>query len=174
MRRTGAAQLYAQWRVLLGSTGLADALNLERLVRSRKAAPCGAANNQVANPLVIQLSHRAAMATDQELASVRIVGIRATDKRIKRIQSMDEIGLYQEIERPVYGGRRGITAIVFECRQNLVGAYRFMAVPNELQDATTLGGQAKSAFAADPLSSLYSSLDTSSVIVFVRGKPAGR
>ena len=71
------------------------------------------ADNQVADPLIVQFGHRTAATADQELAVVRAVGIRATDEGIERVQTVDQIGLYQKVQCSIHGGWSGIAAILF-------------------------------------------------------------
>ena len=60
---------------------------------------------------------------------------------------MHEIGIDQEIERTIDGGRRGFFTVPFQAVENIVSTDRFMTVPDQAQDLLTQRGKSQATFA---------------------------
>jgi len=82
---------------------------------------------------------------------------------------VDKVGLNKELKRPVNGRWRGTSAILFEAIKNIVGADRFVAVPDQLKNPFPLSGEPQTTITADQLRVLQSLLNTAIVVM-----PGGR
>jgi hypothetical protein len=69
-----------------------------------KAQPLSQALGRSSNPLVLSLYNGTALAADEELDGVGMVGMLTRHERPGRLQPMDNPVLKQKVEAPVYAG----------------------------------------------------------------------
>ena len=101
-------------------------------------------DNGVADAFLFKLDGGVALAADQELALMRMLRVVATDKGVKRGDTVHQAIFQQEIQRTVNGRRRGAAAVLLaEDAKNVVRAQRLMALPHQLQHPATQGGEAQ-------------------------------
>src|SRR5690606_20989692 len=92
---------------------------------------------------VFQLDGGVAAAADQELPLVWMFRMAAADEGVERSDAMDQAVLQQEIQRPVHRGRRSAAAILLaQYGQDVIGAQRLVALPDQLQHALAQCGEA--------------------------------
>jgi hypothetical protein len=85
-----------------------------------------------------------ALAADQELALVRVLGVAAADEGVERGDAVHQAVFQQEVQRAVHGRRRRAAAVLLaEHGEDVVGAQRLVALPHQLQHAAAQGGQAQ-------------------------------
>ena len=76
-------------------------------------------------------------------------GLMAAGEHVQRRQPVNQALIEQEIQRPVYGGRRTGSAIIAQHVKDGVGAERCRAVPDDLQHPPPQIGQARAALLAN-------------------------
>ena len=89
-----------------------------------------------------------AAATHDELSDMRLGGFATADEGVERIDAMHETGIDQEVERTVDGRRSRLVSLFGEFRQDLVGAYRFVRSPHDLEHPSAYRSQVESALLA--------------------------
>src|SRR5690606_32310381 len=117
--------------------GRAQAPQLDGQPVDREPRGGGALRQDGADLRAIDLRHRAAAGADQELAHMRLVGSRAADEGVERLDPVNEAVVAQEIERAIDGGRRGGAAVAAELLKDVVGADGRVAAPDELQNSSS-------------------------------------
>jgi len=127
----------------------ADAFNFERLAQGCEAESGCSLPNHFVDVAIIEFRDRPAFPANQKLTRMWIARIGTTDKRIERIQAVDEVCLDQEIQRPVDCRRRDLPTSAIEAVQDIVGTDRLVAGPDQLQYPPALLCEAKSSLAAD-------------------------
>jgi len=133
----------------LARTIAADAVNFKRLVKGCEAKVRCSLPNHCVDFTVVQFRHRPAIPANQELSGMWAARVRAPNERIEGIQAMDQVGLDQEIERPVNCRWCYLPASAIQAVKNIVSTDRFVAVPDQFQDPPALFRKAKSPLAAD-------------------------
>ena len=96
---------------------------------------------------------------------MRIARVLAADKGVQRIQPMHQVRIDQEFQRPVDGWRCDPLAIVAEGGEDIVGAHRLVAVPDQFQYAPASLRQPEALVAAHLVRSIQGAPDTFSMIV---------
>jgi hypothetical protein len=138
-----------------------------------ESLPGSAPLNQSTNFMIVEFRYGPAGSTDQKLARVRNIRIRATDKCVKRIKPVNQVGFDQEIKCPINGRWRSFVPVLIQAIQNVVRANRLMAVPNQFENSFSLRRESQAALPANSLGIPYRLLDTAVVVVFVIGRFAG-
>ena len=89
----------------------------------------------------------------------------ATDEGVSAGETMHKPVFHQEIQRTVYGHRRGASALFFQTVENVVRAGRMMPFPDDLQDGTAQRREPETAVRAEPFGTAEGLLDAVLVIV---------
>jgi hypothetical protein len=152
------------------ATTLTKTLYFDHLPYRRESQGCRLLSNQSVYVGIIELCNRPALTANQKLACVRTARITTSYKGIQGIETMHQIRLDQKLKGPVYSWRCGSTPFPIEAVKNLVGTCRFMAIPDQLENATAQSCQAQTAGTADQFSALERHFDTIIVVVVCRGE----
>ncbi len=107
-----------------------------------------------------------ALPANEELPLVHMPGMAAADKGVERGDAVHQAVFQEEIQRPVDGGRRG-TAAVFLAQhaEDVVGAQRPVALPDQLQHTLAQGSQAQPLLQAELLGLLKRVADTMAMVM---------
>ena len=122
----------------------------------------------------MQLGDLAATPAQEEGGVVRLVGHGAADEGVQAVDAMDEAVAHQKIQGAVDGRRSDAVALGAEGGQNVVGADRPMADPDDFEDAAADGGQAGMGIGADALGAGQGIRDAVTVVVADGGLGHGR
>ena len=98
---------------------------------------------------------------------MHVSGIGTTDEGIQRIEPVHEAGLDQEIQCPVHCRRRRLAVGLAQAAEDVVGADRPVAVPDDLEYASPERGEAQAAIAAQPFCRAQRCVDAVVVIVLL-------
>ena len=101
----------------------------------------GAAPQGFADGLIVDLSGTATAVTDHEMPAMGLVGRDATDKCVERLDAVDKTVHEEKLERPIDRRRRRASPFAVQFLENVIGAPRLMAAPNQLQHTTPERGQ---------------------------------
>lgn len=91
----------------------------------------------------IEFQDGAAGPADEEHPGMRSAMGPAADKGVDGVETMDETGLEEEIERAIDGRRSGPEAAIPQGIDQIIGLDRLMILPDEFQHLTPDGGQAQ-------------------------------
>ena len=86
---------------------------------------------------------------------------------IQALNAVDKSMLHEKIQRSVNGRRRSQFVFGLDLIQKVIGAHRFVATPNEFQDALAERGQSASLFQANLLRHRSRSSHTSPMIMLI-------
>ncbi len=136
----------------------------------RETDRAGAPHDRTRDGGIVELCHRAAIRTDKELAAMPARRIAAPDEGVQRLDPVDQLMIAQEIQRPVDGGGRYPVAFATQPVENVVGADRTMAGPDQLQHPAAQRRQTQTFRAAFALRRVERIRDAGDVIVFPRRK----
>ncbi|CAI8945571.1 hypothetical protein EMIT0P253_50049 [Pseudomonas sp. IT-P253] len=130
----------------------------------------GAIDDGAADRLLFELNGGVAFAADQELALMGVFRVIAADKSVQRGDTVHEAVFQQEIQRAVYGWRRGAaTVLLAEDRQYVVSTQRLVALPHQFQHSPAQGRQAQALTCAQGIGLGQSAMDAMRVVVGTAG-----
>ncbi len=118
------------------------------------------------NRRIIDLGGVTAILTDQELTNVIMAGMLAPDIGLEGFDLMHQTMGLQKLQRPIHRRRRDRAFIRRQGRENIIGADRHMAFPDDLQHPAALTGQTRAAHPANCLRARHGTDDAMGVIVF--------
>ena len=104
---------------------------------------------------------------------MRIIGIRAANKRVERVEPVDQVSLDEEFQRSINRRGRGVVPITPESVQDVVGAYRLMTVPHQFKYPPPLSGESQPLLPANMLGST-NCLRHATVVVVLPGRETPR
>ena len=116
---------------------LAKAHDFDRRVSDFESQTGGLFLYQCRNLRVVQFSYLLTALADQELPGVIFAYPVTAHKCVQRFDFMHETVLHQKFQRPVNGGRRGISLSVAQFLQDIVCAGWRMAAPHDLEYAAS-------------------------------------
>lgn len=93
--------------------------------------------------------------------------IRTANECVQGVKAVHKIRFNQKIQRAINCRWRSVPAFLAQAVENLIRAYRLVAVPDQLEDSFSLGSKSQTAFAADSLRILDRLLDTIFVVVLI-------
>lgn len=144
---------------------IAQPLDLEHLAHGRKATGGGFACDQLFDLGVAELGHGATTGTNQELPGMPLARIRAADKGVQRVESVNKTRFDQEIECPIHGRRSRRGGFPAECLQNVIGADRLVTVPDKFEDTLSDRRKPQTAMTAKLFCRCQGGLHTIAMIV---------
>lgn len=115
---------------------------------------------------IIQFRDRPAFPANQKLSGVWAARVRAANECVEGIQAMDQVGLDQEIQRPIDCRWRHFAASTIQAIKDIVRTNRLVTVPDQLQYPPALFREAKPALTADLYGRRYGLCHAVLVIVF--------
>ena len=118
-----------------GLAARTQAPKLDGLAFDGKAGSLGAFFHCLLNPRIVEFRCDAARSANQKLAGMDRLGTGAADEGTLRLDAVNETLLQEEVERPVNRRRRRRPAAAAKASQNLIGADRLMASPDEFENA---------------------------------------
>src|SRR5690606_4248830 len=107
---------------------------------------------------------------DQKLPLMPMLRTGAADKGVQRGNTVHQTLLKEEVQRPVYGGRRS-AAVIFAGQglEKIVGTERLVALPDQFKHAFAQHGKAYPCPGAQLFGSVQRLADTLAVVVRVMG-----
>jgi len=148
----------------------ADTFNFKRLMQGREAKFRCSLPYHFVDVAIIQFRDRPAFPANQKLSGVWAARVRAANERVEGIQTMDQVGLDQEIQRAVDCRWRHFAASTIQAIKDIVRTDRLVTVPDQLEYPPTLFREAKPALTADSYGSRYGLCHAVLVIVLFAGE----
>ncbi len=127
--------------------------------------PADRPGNAVAGDLLDPLAAPA----DEQGTGVFVVRVRAADEGVQRVEPVDEARADEELECAVHRHRAGGTPGARQAAQDLVGAERGVAGPDDLEDLPAGRREREAAIRADALRRLQGGAPAGGVVVVGRG-----
>jgi len=112
----------------------------------------GTGDYGLADHRLLQLDGRMALAADQELALVGKLRLIAADEGVERGNAVDQAVFQKEIQCTVdRRWRRATTVFLAQYGEDVIGAQRLVALPDQFQHPFAQGGQAQAVARTDAL-----------------------
>jgi zinc transport system substrate-binding protein len=131
----------------------------------------GTGDYGLADHRLLQLDGRVALAADQELALVGKLRLIAADEGVERGNAVDQAVFQEKIQRTVDRRRRRATTVFFaQHGEDVIGAQRLVALPDQLQHPFAQGGQAQTLARTDALRFGQGVTDAAGMVMWTRGQ----
>ncbi len=98
---------------------------------------------------------------------MRNMWVRTANESVQGVKAVNEIRFNQKIQRAINCRRRSLLPVLAQTVENLIRAYRLVAVPDQLKDSFSLSSESQAAFSADSFRILDRLLDTIFVVVLI-------